>query len=152
MKMCPHVPAPVPQRKKLQIPLERRLGGSHGRSEKSKSLPLPSNKPLFSSRSAHTRPLDPQSFVIIKWCKIQRQNKHMTENAVSGELSIDRQCHSVHFFFYCRDDKVSEEESGKFKNYAHARSKNPARNLMDANQKLRVKDWECVLARLLNSR
>jgi len=24
----------------------------------------------------------------------------MTENAVSGELSIDRQCHSVHFFFF----------------------------------------------------
>lgn len=31
-----------------------------------------------------------QSFVIIKWRKIQRQNKHMTANAASGELSMDR--------------------------------------------------------------
>jgi len=65
MKVRRHVPAPVPQRKKLQIPLERRPWGSHSRSEKSKSLPLPDNKPLFSGRSAHTRPLDSQSFVII---------------------------------------------------------------------------------------
>jgi len=48
-------------------------------------------------------------------------------------------CTFVFFFLPSRWLKVSEEESGK-SNYAHALNKNPARNLMDANQKLRIKD------------